>query len=189
MKIKFIIILVATLIISNVKGQNFFVLLHDSNVVKSQCYLTVCSDQLSTGLVKVSDMKFDSITINSSKIIPLQSKGLSWDLLFFKFRVNTTGRDSVDYIFCFNQKLRVYYKIGGFQSNDYYTLFSYLKEDGMKLNKNNFQKEKVSVEGIDMFCLLDFYRKKLKETNKTITDADRQRYKCLQHYYGVIIIN
>ena len=67
--------------------------------IKGQCYLMVCLDQLSTGLMKVSDQKFDTNTIYNSRIIPLKSKGLSHDLLFFKFTVNSIANDTPTYVF------------------------------------------------------------------------------------------
>jgi hypothetical protein len=183
------LVIIAGLASGTSKAQDFSGLLMDSNSIKSQCYLMACLDQLSTGLMKVSDQKFDTNTIYKSRIIPLKSKGLSHDLLFFKFTVNTIAKDTPTYVFCFNREFRVYYKMKGFQNNDYNDFFTYLKSTGIKLNRSYFEKENVSVEGLDMLCLLDFYRTKLNVTNKMITDADRQRYKCLQHYYGTVIIN
>jgi hypothetical protein len=181
-------LLLLTLLFS-MKGmsQDFFFLLHDSNSVKQKCYLIVGLDQLQAG-VKMSNLNYDSTSISKNKIVPLKSHGLTWDLLFFKFKVNTVNGDTLSYIFCYNQEVGKYYKIGGFQNNDYDEFFSYLKKKGIKLNQSYFKQEKVSVESIDLLCLLDFYRSKLKDVDKKITDADRQHYKCLQHYYGVIII-
>lgn len=188
MRIKLIIAILISIIVTKVQGQDFFVLLNDSNAAKSQCYLMVCSDQLTTGLVKMSDFKFDSVAVNTSKIIPLKTTGLNWNLLFFKFVVKTHGAENLSYIFCYNQEYREYYKVESFRNNDFYNLFEYLQRQRMKLTEDNFKREKVYVEDVDMLCLLSLYKKKVKDKNKSVSEADRQRFKCLRYHYQPVTV-
>lgn len=188
MKIKIIIIIIISLIATKIQAQDFFVITHDSNSVKNQCYLMVCADQLTTGLVKMSYLKFDSVSVSNSRIIPLKSTGLNGDLLFFKFIVTTHGTESLSYVFCYNQEYKEYYRIESFRKNDFYQLYEYLRNRGMKLTAENFKKEDVQVAGVDLLCLLEVYKRKVKAKNKSLDDADRQQFKCLHYHYQPVTV-
>lgn len=188
MKMKIIAVIIISLIAAKIQAQDFFVIAHDSSSVKNQCYLMVCSDQLSTGLVKMSYLKFDSVSISNSRIIPLKTTGLDENLMFFKFIVTTHGAESLTYVFCYNQEYKEYYRIESFRNNDFYQLYEYLRNRGMKLTAGNFKKDDVRVEGVDLKCLMDIYKRKVKSGNRSLDEADRQQFECLHYHYQPVTV-
>jgi hypothetical protein len=190
MKFKLIIVLAITFFSVITKAQDFLSLRIDSNTIKNKCALIICLDDFNAGIAKkVVDCNLDSSFLNKSKIVVLKVNGLVKDLLFFDFElVNNFG--NLKYTFCWNLEDDVFYKIKGFYSNDYDVLFTYLKGKGMKLNENYFRKKRVSVEGVDVFCLLELYNTKSKAKSKpVITEDDRRKFECLHHHYEPVIIH
>ena len=177
MRSKLILLFIAGFVVKNIQAQDFIFSVNDVSV-KERCYLWVCSDLLSTGVAKMTDVKFDSLTVRQSQIVPLKSKGLNEELHFFRFIMYGSGTQELTYIFCFNHASREFYRIGKFMHNDYYKLIGFQKSHG-RLTRSAIKSGKVYIEGIDLLCLYNFYKSKSGNRRKNLTETDRLRNKCL----------
>lgn len=153
---------------------------NDSNYLKINCYLEITIDQVNSGFInKFEQIKSKSTFGDSIIITELKTNGLPEELTVFNCLVQySLFPKPFEYVFCYNEERRQFYKLKGFYNNDFIKFFDYLKTKGYKITTAYFKKQNVTVENISTECLINLY---ISKRNKLLTDLDRAIHDCLKY--------